>query len=60
MMRKRWYVEELGWRTRQARSFEHALELAEALPAGRSWRILMRVGAGDTVVVRRGVGRRAA
>lgn len=59
-MRRRWYVEELGWRTQQARSFDHALELAQALPAGTSWRILMRVGAGDTTVVRRGVTRSAA
>ncbi len=59
-MRRRWYVEELGWRTQQARSFDHALELAEALPSGRSWAILMRVGAGDTVVIRRGINTAAA
>lgn len=57
-MRRRWYIEVIGKGTRHARSFDHALELADE--ATGSWRILMRVGAGDTVVVRQGVNRSAA
>ncbi len=57
-MRRRWYLEVVGAGTRQARSFEHALQLAEK--AEGTWRILMRVGVGDTVIVRRGVNSVAA
>ncbi len=57
-MRRRWYVEVIGRGTKHALSFDHAVELAEE--AQGSWRILMRVGAGDTVVVRQGVNRTAA
>ncbi len=57
-MRRRWYLEVIGRGSRHARSFDHAVELAEQ--AQGSWRILMRVGAGDTVIVRHGVNRAAA
>lgn len=57
-MRRRWYVEVIGRGTNHARSFDHALQLAAV--AEGSWRILMRVGGGDTVVVRQGVNRAVA
>ncbi len=57
-MRRRWYLEVIGRGTQHARSFDHALQLAEK--AEGTWRILMRVGAGDTVLVRQGVNRAAA
>lgn len=57
-MRRRWYVEVIGRDTKHARSFDHALELAGQ--ASGTWRILLRVGAGDTVLVRHGVNRSAA
>lgn len=60
-MRRRWslYVINTG-RLTQAKSYEDALEQAATVPLGCSWRIQMRVGANDPVIVRQGFGTKAA
>lgn len=59
-MRRRWYVEVIGRGTKHARSVDDALRLVDELEPGLSWRIQLRIGAGDVFTVRQGVTQRAA
>lgn len=59
-MRRRWYVEVIGRGTKHARSIDDAIRLVDELEPGLAWRILLRVGTGDTFTVRQGVTQAAA
>lgn len=57
-MRKRYYLHTIETnRWQQARSVEHALELAAT--AHGTWRVMVRIGSNDPVMVRHGVSRAA-
>lgn len=60
-MKRRWslYVINTG-RLTQAKSYDDALEQAAQVPLGYTWRVQLRIGANDPVIVRQGFGTKAA